>query len=59
MEKIVFGTDKMTRTDSKITLSNIRINLNAYTNLSVEELDALSDTASMFFHFMQVFDRTT
>ena len=45
----------MTRTDSKITLSNIRINLNAYTNLSVEELDALSDTASKFFHFIQAF----
>ena len=45
----------MARIDSKITLFNIRLNLKAYKNLSVEELDALSDTASKFFHFIQAF----
>ena len=45
----------MTRTESKITLSSTRFNLNAYKNLSVEERDALSDTASNFFHFIQDF----
>ena len=45
----------MTRTDNKITLCNIRFNLNACKNLSVEELDALSDTASNFFRFIQAF----
>ena len=55
IEKILFGTEKMTRTDSKITLFNIRFNLNAYKNLSVEVLDALSDTASNFFLFIQAF----
>ena len=54
-KKSCSGPEKMTRTNSKITLFNIRFNLNAYKNLSVEELDALSDTASNFFHFIQVF----
>ena len=45
----------MTRTDNKITLCNIRFNLNACKNLSVEEIDALSDTASNFFRFIQAF----
>ena len=53
--KILFGTEKMTRTDNKITLFNIRFYLNACKNLSVDELDALSDTASNFFHFFQAF----
>ena len=55
IEKILFGTEIMTRTESKITLSSTRFNLNAYKNLSVEERDALSDTASNFFHFIQDF----
>ena len=46
---------KMTRTDSKITLCNIWFNLNAYKNLFTEELGALIDTASNFFHFVQAF----
>ena len=45
----------MTRTDNKITLGNIRFNLNAYKNLSKKELDALDDTAANFFHFIQAF----
>ena len=55
IEKILFGTEQMTRTDNKITLANIRFNLNACKNLSKKELDALSDTASNFFHFIQAF----
>ena len=46
----------MTRTDNKITLFNIRFNLNAFENLSADEHDALSDTASNFFHFIQAFN---
>ena len=45
----------MTRTDNKITLVNIRFNLNACKNLSKKELDSLSDTDSNFFHFVQAF----
>ena len=45
----------MTRTDKKITLCNIRFNLNACKNLSAEEINALSDTARTFFRFVQAF----
>ena len=45
----------MTRTDNKITIFNILFNLNACKNLSADKLDALSDTASNFFHFIQAF----
>ena len=45
----------MTRTFKKITLCNIRFNLNACKNLSTEELDSLIDTATNFFHFIQAF----
>ena len=55
IEKISFGTEKMTRTDDKITFCDIRFNLNACKNLSVEEIGALSDTASNFFCFNQAF----
>ena len=55
IKKILFGTEKMTRTDDKITLVNITFNLNACKNLSKKELDALNDTASNFFHFIQAF----
>ena len=43
IEKILFGTEKMTRTDNKITLFNIRFNLNACKNLSKRELEHYSD----------------
>ena len=39
-------------TDGKITLVNIKFNLNACKNLSKKELDALSDTGTSFFHFI-------
>ena len=34
VEKILFGTEEMTRTDNKITLCKIQFNLNACKNLS-------------------------
>ena len=37
-EKILFGTEKMTRADNKITLCKIRFNLSASKNLSQAEL---------------------
>ena len=40
----------MARTDSKITLFNIRFNLN-----NADELDASCDTAANFFRFVQAF----
>ena len=47
--------EKMARTDNKISLCNIRFNLNACKNISVEEINALTDTASNFFPFIQAF----
>ena len=44
IEKI--ATEQMTRTDNKITLANIKFNLNACKNLTKKELDVLSDTAT-------------
>ena len=55
IEKILFGTEKMTWTDSKITLCKIQFNLNAYKNLSDGELDHLSSTANDFFCFVFAF----
>ena len=55
IENILFGTEQMTRTDDKITIVNIKFNLNACQNLFKKELDALSDTATNFFHFIQAF----
>ena len=45
----------MTRADNKITLANIKFNLNACKNLAKKELDVLSDTATNFVHFVQAF----
>ena len=52
---VLFGAEQMTRTDNKITLFNIMSNLNACKKLSKKELDALSNTANKFFHFIQAF----
>ena len=48
VDKIFFGTKKMTRTDIKITLCKIQFNLNACKNLSKKELDSLSETVNFF-----------
>ena len=45
----------MTRTDNKITLVNIKFNLNACKSLNNKELDALSDAATNSFHSAQAF----
>ena len=55
IEKILFGTEQLTRTDNNITLVNVKFNLNACKNLSKKELDNLSDTARYFFYFVQSF----
>ena len=55
VEKVPFGTEKMTRTDNKRTLCKMQFNVNACKNLSKVELDSLSDTATIFFHFIQAF----
>ena len=47
--------EQLTRADNKITLVNIKFNLNACKNLSKNELDNLSDTARDFFKFYSVF----
>ena len=49
VEKILFGTEKMTKTDNKITLCKIQFNLDACKDLSKAVLDSWSDTASIFF----------
>ena len=45
----------MTRTDNKITLVNIELNLNACRNLCKKELSNLSNTACDFLNFIQSF----
>ena len=45
IEKILFGTEQLTRTGNKITLVNIKFSLNTCKHLSKNELDNLSDTA--------------
>ena len=55
IEKILFRTNQMKRKNDEITLVNIIFNLNACKNLSKKELDALSDTAINFFHFVEAF----
>ena len=45
----------MTRADYKITLVNIKFNLNTCKNLTKKELDALSNTATNFVNFVQAF----
>ena len=55
IEKILFGTEHLTRTDNKITLVNTKFSLNACKHLSKNELDNLSDTARDFFYFAQSF----
>ena len=55
IEKILFGTEQLTRTDNKITHANVKFSLNACKNLIENELDNLSDTARDFFYFVQSF----
>ena len=52
VEKVLFRTEKMTRTDNKTTVCKIQFKLNACKNLSQVALDY---TATNFFHFIQTF----
>ena len=55
IEKILFGTEQLTRTDKKTMLVNVKFSLNACKNLSKSELDNSSDTARDFFYIVQSF----
>ena len=55
IEKILLGTEQLTRRDKRITLVNIKFSLNACKNLRKIELDNLRDTARDFFYFVQSF----
>ena len=55
IEKILFGTEQLTKTDNKITLVNIKFSLNNCKNLTKNELDNLSDTARDFFYIVKSF----
>ena len=55
LKKILFGTERLTKTDGKITLVNVKFSLNAWKNLSKSELANLSDTARDFLYFVQSF----
>lgn len=52
---MLFGIEKITRTDSKITLKNITFLMNACKNLNKAEIVNLSDTAGEFSYFFQSF----
>ena len=55
IKKNSIWTNQMKRADDKITLVNIKFNLNVCKNLSKKELDALINTATNFCHFVQAF----
>ena len=55
IQKMLFGIEKITRTDSKITLKNITFLMNACKNLNKAEIVNLSDTAGEFSYFFQSF----
>ena len=57
IEKILFGTEQLTRTDNKIILVNLKFSLNACKNLTKNELDNLSDTVHDVFYLVQSFGR--
>ena len=51
----MIGTDKMDKSDNKITLCKIKFDLAAWKQLSEDEIISLSDTARNFFYFIQTF----
>ena len=55
IDKILLGIEQMDRTDNKITLCKIKFNLGACKELTKEEIDSLSETATNFFYFIQAF----
>ena len=55
IDKILIGIKQMNRTDQKITLCKIKLNLGECKELLKKEIDSLSDTARDFFYFVQAF----
>ena len=55
INKILIGIKQMKRTDRKITLYKIKLNLGACKELPKKEIDSPSDTARDFFYFVQAF----
>ena len=55
IEKSLFGTEQLMRTNNIITLVNIKFNLSDYKNSSKNELDNLSDTTPDFLKFYSIF----
>ena len=55
VDEILIGTEKMDRTDDKITLCKIKFNLGACKDLTEDEIISLSDTARNFFYLIQAF----
>ena len=55
IKNILNGIEKMTRTDKKLALVNIKFSMDAYKKLNKNEFNSLSDTALDFFHFVQSF----
>ena len=56
IQKVLFGIERMTRTDSKITLAKIKFSMNTCKHLNKAEVDNFSDTARDFFCFIQSFE---
>ena len=55
VDEILIGTEKIDRTDDKITLCKIKFNLGACKDLTEDEIISLSDTARNFFYLIQAF----
>ena len=55
IDKILIGIKQMNRTDQKITLCKIKLNLGACKELLKKEIDSLRDTARDFFYFVEAF----
>ena len=45
----------MDRSDSKITLCKIKFNMAAHKKLTEEEINSVSETARIFFYFINAF----
>ena len=53
IEKIIIGTEQLTRTENKTTLVNVKFSLNVCKNLTMKnELNYFSNTARDFFSIL-------
>ena len=55
VDKILIRIEKTDRTDNKITLCKLKVNLRACKQLSEDEILSLSNTTRNFFYFIQAF----